>query len=55
MITVEKLETGRMENGSVVIVNTEWVVMIGGEIWSKHDTEAEANMEREYKDNPTDW
>ena len=53
MLEIKKIETGRMENGTLVITNTQWGVfqndnatsMIHGHEWSRHDTEAEAITE----------
>jgi|TARA_R110002020_G_scaffold18127_4_gene63867 hypothetical protein len=45
MLEIKKIETGRKENGKIVIVNTQWSVFQCGREWSRHDTEAEAITE----------
>ena len=52
MNKVAKIETGRMENGTLVITDTQWGVFIGDEVWSKHDTEKEAQTELVEVNNP---
>ena len=45
MLEIKKIETGRMENGAVVITNTQWGLFQYGHEWSRHDTEEEAKIE----------
>ena len=45
MIEIKKIETGRIENGEVVITATQWGLFQSGHEWSRHDTEAEAITE----------
>tara|TARA_R110000824_G_scaffold121841_3_gene278281 strand:+ start:1307 stop:1483 length:177 start_codon:yes stop_codon:yes gene_type:complete len=45
MLEIKKIETGRMENGAIVITNTQWGLFQNGHEWSRHDTEAEAITE----------
>ncbi len=45
MLEIKKIETGRMENGTIVITNTQWGLFQNGYEWSRHDTEEEAKIE----------
>jgi len=48
MIEIKKIETGRIENGEVVITATQWGLFQSGHEWSRHDTEAEAITEMDW-------
>ena len=45
MLEIKKIETGRMENGTIVITNTTRGLFKNGYEWSRHDTEEEAKIE----------
>ena len=48
-LEIKKIETVvKGSRGELVTVATEWGLWVNGNLYSRHDTEAEATAEREY-------
>ena len=48
-LEIKKIETAvQGSRGELVTVATEWGLWVNGNLYSRHDTEAEATAEREY-------
>jgi len=48
MLEIKKIETARMENGSLVITDTQWGLFLNGHEWGRYDTEAEAIIGKDW-------
>jgi len=48
MLEIKKIETGRMEQGKIVITNIQWGLFQFGSEWGRFDTEAEAETTKKW-------